>query len=537
MSTAPPVSGTPEPIEVGSFFLETLTTGMYENPFHCIREYVQNGYDAIEDAIRVGLLGADDGRILISIGGTQRAPSLTIRDNGIGIPAAKAYSTLVSLGASRKTPALHAGFRGIGRLAGIAYCTTLRFTTSAGGEPVATVVEYDCGHVRSFFSPGAEPIDVREVVRSSVKTRTIEANAAEHFTQVEMLHLVNLGTEFVDLTMLQPYLRQVCPVDYPDKFDFADQVRSLAEGFGEPIGAIHVETRQKRENTPILKPYTNVYPTGPRVAPSKIHSLQTFSSREHGWFAWIGVSNFPGEIVDETVAGVRFRIKNIQVGDAEIITDLAEELTAGGSERRLMRWAVGEIFLTNPKVVPNARRDGFEDSPEWRAVRRDIKEQVVKQITKLVRSASTTRSAMKAITDALKEVTEQAQVPDLTAIAKANIEAAIKRNLNSLASRDRLLVADPKEVSELTAKFKELQEKLAKREIKEPEPQPEPGDDQDDADADNSGGNDADDADGGDATAPTRADVIFSALCTELEEVQARKLAELIVQKLYEAGL
>src|ERR1700754_451633 len=134
-----------EPIEVGSFFLETLTTGMYEDPLHCIREYVQNSYDAIKDAVRAGVLKDGDGRVLISVGGTSRSPSLSIKDNGIGVPIERAYSTLVSLGASRKTPAQHAGFRGIGRLAGIAYCTTLRFTTKAKSEDRATVVEYDCG--------------------------------------------------------------------------------------------------------------------------------------------------------------------------------------------------------------------------------------------------------------------------------------------------------------------------------------------------------------------------------------------------------
>ena len=41
---------------VGSYFLETLTTGMYENPFHCVREYVQNGFDAVQEAVRSGLM-------------------------------------------------------------------------------------------------------------------------------------------------------------------------------------------------------------------------------------------------------------------------------------------------------------------------------------------------------------------------------------------------------------------------------------------------------------------------------------------------
>ena len=63
MSTTPPSTAAPaaEDIQVGSFFLETLTTGMYEDPFHCIREYVQNGFDAIQDAIRAGDLAAEVG--------------------------------------------------------------------------------------------------------------------------------------------------------------------------------------------------------------------------------------------------------------------------------------------------------------------------------------------------------------------------------------------------------------------------------------------------------------------------------------------
>ncbi|MGE4302616.1 MAG: ATP-binding protein [Novosphingobium sp.] len=477
MSTPPPSAAAPvtEDIQVGSFFLETLTTGMYEDPFHCIREYVQNGFDAIQDAIRAGDLAADDGRILISIGGSPRAPSLSIRDNGTGIPAARAYSTLVSLGASRKTPALHAGFRGIGRLAGIAYCTTLRFTTKARGENVATIVDYDCGRVRGYFSPGADPVDVRDVVRACVSRSTIEADAQDHYTEVEMIQLVNLGTEFVDLDKLQPYLRQVCPVEYPDTFDFADRVRSLAAGVGETLPVVHVETRQKRERVHVLKPYKNSYPTGRKNVFSRLHDVEVFSSKEHGWFGWIGVSNFPGEIVDETAAGVRFRIKNIQIGNAEIIESLAEELTAAGTERRLQPWAVGEIFVTNSQVVPNARRDGFEDSAAWRTLRRDIKEQVVRRIIKLVRGASSTRTAMKNLSDALKRLSGHVSAETMTAERRDQLEAEIKRHLQTLATPERLLGADPKEVSALTSSFKELRERLAKIRITEP-PREEPAD-------------------------------------------------------------
>lgn len=537
-----PAAPPPDQIEVGSFFLETLTTGMYEDPFHCIREYVQNGFDAIQDAIRQEQLGEDDGRILISLGGTPRNPSLTVRDNGIGIPAAKAYSTLVSLGASRKTPALHAGFRGIGRLAGIAYATTLRFTTSFKGEAVATIVEYDCGHIRGFFSPGAEPVDVREVMRSSVTTSTKPSPADDHFTEVEMLGLVNLGKEFVELAKLQPYLRTISPVEYSDTFDFADRIRALADSFGAPLPTIHVEVKQKKERQPILKPYKNSYPTYKKSIFSKLHDIQTFSSVEHGWFGWIGVSNFPGEIVDEMAEGVRFRIKNIQIGDNGIIEGLAEELTAAGSEKRLQPWAVGEIFVTNPKVVPNARRDGFEDSAAWRDVRRDIKEQVVRRIIKLVRSASTTRSAMKTLADKLDELTKDGAVDLMEQAEKDRIEGLIRKHLQTLGDPEKLVGADPKEISRLTSKFKELAEQLAKRVIVVVESEmndddmPEGEDSEADDEGDGADGDDDADNGAGD-TPPTRRGVIRAALTTELPAEQADRLADLIVARLDEKGL
>jgi molecular chaperone HtpG len=543
-SKANPEPSEPEAIEVGSFFLETLTTGMYEDPFHCIREYVQNGFDGIQDAIRAGILKEDDGRILISIAGTPRAPSLTIRDNGIGIAAAQAYSTLVSLGASRKTPAQHAGFRGIGRLAGIAYCTTLRFTTTLRGEPTATIVEFDCGRVRGYFSPGAEPVDVRIVVRSSVKTRTIPENESEHYTQVEMLRLVNLGLEFVQTPKLQPYLRQVCPVEYQDTFDFSDRIQSLAKSFGERLSTVHVEMRQKRERVAILKPYKNSYPTARRNVASTIHNVEVFTSKEHGWFGWIGISNFPGEIVDEMAAGLRFRMKNIQIGNSEIIEGIAEELTAAGTERRLQPWAVGEIFITNSQVVPNARRDGFEDGAAWRAIRKDIKERVVKRIVKLVRGASGTRSAMKLLAEALKRATAQLEQPSITSPLKVKLEAEIKRHLQTLSSPDKLLGADPKEVSALSSKFKELLETLEKLPVEDPPPETETT--SDDPNKDETSGTPDEDADGEPAdedddpdepTGPDAVDLIYQVLSAELGEEQARRLAYLIAACLRDAGL
>lgn len=455
-------------IQVGSFFLETLTTGMYENPLDCVREYIQNGFDALRDAISQELVKSDEARILVSTSGTSRSSTLSIRDNGTGLSLAKAVGTLISLGASEKQPATHAGFRGIGRLAGIAYCSKLRFTTKSAGEAQGTVVEFDCGLLRGHFSPGATAIDVRKVVADSVTTRVFDEQESEHYTQVDLIHLVNLGQEFVQSEKLLPYLRQVCPVEYQDQFELADRVRALATTQGETLPTVHVEFRQKKERLPILKPFKSSLATSKPNVFSRVHSIEVFSNKELGWFGWIGISNFPGEILDSTVAGVRFRTKNIQIGNAEIIESIAEELTTQGTERRLMPWAIGEIFVTNTQVVPNARRDGFEDGRAWREMRRDVKEQVVRRIVKLVRSASTTRSLLKRLKSAFQRQRDRVPADGLTEELKSDIQAEIAKSLKILEDPDKVIGADPKEVSDLISKFKELSEQLDEMELTTP---------------------------------------------------------------------
>src|SRR5580700_11599629 len=80
---------------IGAFVLETLTLGMYGEPRHTLREYVQNAFDSIRAAQRTKF-SSDRGRVDVTI-----APeAITIRDNGLGVRADLAWVTLTSIGAS-----------------------------------------------------------------------------------------------------------------------------------------------------------------------------------------------------------------------------------------------------------------------------------------------------------------------------------------------------------------------------------------------------------------------------------------------------
>ena len=133
---------------IGAFVLETLTLGMYGEPRHTLREYVQNSFDAIRAAQRTRFL-KDRGKVTISIS----PEAIKILDNGLGVPADQAWKTLTSVGASKKDRQRDAGFRGIGRLAGMAYCDKLIFRTTFPGETTLTEITFDCAKLLKAMGP------------------------------------------------------------------------------------------------------------------------------------------------------------------------------------------------------------------------------------------------------------------------------------------------------------------------------------------------------------------------------------------------
>src|SRR5262249_18749804 len=86
----------------GAFVLETLTIGMYGEARNAIREYIQNGFDAIHRAVHdLKIMPVDDGRIEIEM--AADCNSLIIRDNGAGLSVKTAANTLTRVGASGKS--------------------------------------------------------------------------------------------------------------------------------------------------------------------------------------------------------------------------------------------------------------------------------------------------------------------------------------------------------------------------------------------------------------------------------------------------
>lgn len=355
----------------GGFILETLTVGMYEESKNAIREYIQNGFDSIHKAIHeLEILSPGDGRIDIILSGDHS--SLTIRDNGAGIPARFASDILTRVGASTKDHRRNAGFRGIGRLSGIVFSDTVTFTTKAEGETKQTTVIFNAKAMRAGMAPSkGSTKSARKLLRDTVSAYTTSGHRrANHFLEVKLEGLTDPPKECVSAEDMLNFIGQVAPVPYSDEFPYVREIRNAAERADIPIEEVEITVRDGRKPAQYAKKHygaTYQFESGP----VPLVKCDIMRSRTKKWWGWVGKKAESGAFADPRVAGLRFRVRNIQIDDTDIFREIFKSNKP--SHERFQGYYVGEIFVRPGILVPNARRDGFEDNKTWRTVVKELK--------------------------------------------------------------------------------------------------------------------------------------------------------------------
>jgi hypothetical protein len=356
----------------GGFVIETLTIGMYEETKNAIREYIQNGFDSIQRAInKLHLLIAGEG--LIRIIYDDDGNGLRIRDNGAGLVAETAVRTLTSIGESAKDFSTDAGFRGIGRLAGIAFCDVLTFTTKADGEAILTEVVYDAAKMRGMMAPGeGSKFAAVELLKACVTARQHEVAAdAPPFFEVSIRNLIDAPAELTSAEYMEVFVGQVSPVGYRDDFPLLEEFKEYSRTAPVSIETVKIVIEEPgRAPRQVFKPYGAKYAV--QGAPDKItlSDHKFYTSPTNKWWAWIGKKDTPGSYLEEEVRGIRMRAKNIQIDGTAVVREIFQRQNK--SNGRYQDWFIGEIFVDPKSVVPNARRDGFEDDKNWKLIRGEI---------------------------------------------------------------------------------------------------------------------------------------------------------------------
>lgn len=341
-------------IHVGKDILELVSSAMYVDPMIIYREYIQNAADAIDAARNCGLLSlGESGRVEIDVDPVVR--SIRIRDNGIGLNRDEFLARMASLGGSSKRGAGARGFRGVGRLSGLGYAQQLIFRSRAAGQPNVCELIWDCRRLKAALMDSTFSGDVADLVSAIVTISDLDPSSyPDHFFEVELAKVMRVRSDKIsDVAAIEAYLCQVAPVPFADTFSHGGEIVAGLKALG---GLTELEITVNGR-APLRRPHRDVINlTDTKFSDVEGVEIVSVKGSDGGLAAtgWFLHHDYTGALPLSTlVKGVRLRVGNLQVGDHTVIDEMF-------AEPRFNAWAIGEVHVSDSRIVPNGRRDQFE---------------------------------------------------------------------------------------------------------------------------------------------------------------------------------
>lgn len=375
-------------IVIGKDVLELVSSAMYVDPLTIYREYVQNAADAVDEAKAAGLYGKhEEGLVTIDVDSAAR--KVTIRDNGIGVPWQDFGSRLTSLGASAKRGGAARGFRGVGRLAGLGYAQRLTFRSRAQGEGRVSELSWDCRQLRSVLRSSDPDTGVEDLIRRTVSLSRIPADGyPSHFFEVELDGVVRLRSDkLMSATAIEEYLSQVAPVPFSPEFSFAAEIRHALE----PVVKLgNFVLRISGVDGPIYRPHRRGFTDEKRRGTFEGVEIFTIPDVDGSPAAvgWLLHHEYDGAVPTGTgFKGVRLRVGNVQVGGNALLEELF-------TEPRFNSWSIGEVHILDRRIIPNARRDDFEQNAHYSNLLNQLAP-IARAVSKRCRTSSKRRQLLR----------------------------------------------------------------------------------------------------------------------------------------------
>ena len=390
---------------LGHSLLRLVTSGMYDDPLTLYREYLQNAADATAES-------PGTGRVEIHL--DPRQAQIRIRDYGPGLTFQEAVDSLIPVGQSTKRAASNRGFRGIGRLAGLAFAEAVAFTTRASADQPPVRVTWDALRLRNH-----DLADTEQRIGDFVTVEQLDADEEpDQYFEVEVRGVARYAAGSVlNRQRVHSYVAEVCPVPLSTAFPFREMVE---EHVGDALYAMNVSidgddavTRPHAEGIEFSAGRSDAF------SALEVFDVPKIDSRERAAAGWLAHTSYLGAIPKSAgIRGLRARCGNIQVGGEGVFDHMFKE-------DRLNRWAVGEIHILDPRIVPNGRRDYFEPGPHTRNLENHLGA-IFRRLAERCRNTSATRTRERRFAAAIadsEETYELARSGYLTAeVARRLIE-------------------------------------------------------------------------------------------------------------------
>lgn len=449
-------------IIIGKHVLESLTIGMYADPFVVFREYIQNAADAIDDAIVNKIISRGEEKIEVILDPIER--KIIIKDNGIGISSIETEKTLIGIGNSKKDQGSARGFRGIGRLAALSYCGELIFETSAYLEKYGTRICINAHKLAErLLLKEADDVSAEDVLKDVYTIDKYKESEKTHYFRVIMEKL-EVGSELNDYDAVYSYLSQNAPVTYDSQnFIWGKEIKSRIENIGYCIPEYNVVLTYAGNSIPINKPYQDKFSIDKNGnVIDAIKDIEVFtlsgSTGKISTYGWIANTDYLGSIYKKDIKGLRVRKGNLLIGDGQT-------LNISFKDARFNGWVLGELFVVDEQLIPNARRDDFEKNSEYLLWREKLMS-ITANITKDIRKASLSRNT-EALNLAEIHMVDEKEDEDLEKTSEEDLNLR-KRNelkrrlLNTRAAIDAFSKEDIIEPYSEEISFEELDALIGK---------------------------------------------------------------------------
>lgn len=460
-----------ESIVVGKDILDLLAGSMYLDPLNIYREYVQNAADAIDEARDKGLGFSKLPDVEITFNQLDRV--VKIRDQGVGISANEFVQRLTAIGSSQKRGKKLRGFRGVGRLSALGYCQELIFRCRAEGDEKVSELRWDGRILREKMRDQDFEGGLAEIVQAATSTNLLSGDEyPDRFFEVEMRKIARVRNDILlNEDIVRSYLSQVAPVPFSTEFKFRQEIQSYLEAHGiRP--PIHIEISDGKGQV-FHRARNNIFLRD--AVYTQVNSIELVEYRgtdsEICAIGWIGDHAYAGSIPKRHgLGGIRLRAGNIQIGDELILAEIFPEARFAG-------WAIGDIHVISPKILPNGRRDEFEPSAHYSHFQTELAIQA-KNITQLIRERSAQRNRLRTVQQQLgaaevwiKAANERPLPPSLIkvlqGVADLKLMQAVKEAAKlSAESEDHAIAAN--KILELKAALNELSLHTTNNELEKP---------------------------------------------------------------------
>jgi len=378
-------------IKIGKNVIENLTTGMYEDSKIIYREYIQNAADQIDKVTKLNLFNGEKLYMAIEINREKRR--ISIYDNATGIKADEVAEKLANVADSDKEKGIDKGFRGIGRLGGLAYCDQLKFITSYKGEKIKTTMTWDAKKCREMIEDPKVKKSAEEILNEIIKYEFTEWEEDDHFFIVQMIDIRKENNELLDEDKICTYVAWNAPVPYNNEFLFKSKIENYIKQNNYKVDEyeirvngddIHKRYKDKLYERQSHKKYDELYDV----------EFKEFYNKKGELLAWMwfGISCFKKNIPASSneMKGIRLRKENIQIGDSTTLDKFFKETRGNG-------YYVGEVHAVHKDLIPNARRDYFNENETRVEFDAELKYYFKEKLHKVYHDANTVKNAFKKI--------------------------------------------------------------------------------------------------------------------------------------------